>query len=169
MFVITALVIINALTIPNANATDKIEILTTICEHSQGDLILQEISTEIAKVESNFEPSAKNKFSSAGGIFQWLKSSWKHYNCTGDRFDYKANIKCSLEVMRNYGFSDWDASYNLWFPKLSSQAKLRITEDIKPLYKIVSFISGKVKIDYKGSILDNDGEIWKGGEDIPFF
>ena len=127
------------------------------------DEIIGEIATEIALAESGLDPLAKNKFSSAVGIFQWLKSSWKYYNCEGERLNYKDNITCAVDVMKNKGFSDWNESKKQWYPKLSKEAQLRISMPIIET-KIVVFAGGKVKINKKGDIIHQD-KIWRGFKD----
>jgi hypothetical protein len=41
----------------------------------------------IAQIESKMNPAAKNKRSSAGGLFQFINSTWKGFGAGGDRFD----------------------------------------------------------------------------------
>lgn len=59
------------------------------------------ISLRIAKCESNFNELAKNKHSSAKGVFQFIDRTWKGY-CSGDVYDYKANIKCFVKLYKKY-------------------------------------------------------------------
>ena len=60
----------------------------------------QDILTKIAKAESSLNPSAKAKTSSAGGLFQFIDSTWKdmvkrhgakHGITVADKFDPRAN------------------------------------------------------------------------------
>jgi hypothetical protein len=62
----------------------------------------------IAKVESGFEPTAKNKESSASGVFQFISQTWKD-NCEGDPFDPEANIGCALELLSRGEIGHWTA------------------------------------------------------------
>ena len=55
----------------------------------------------IAKCESNYNPIAKNKSSSASGIYQFLNSTWSR-SCSGDVFNYKDNISCFMKFYKKY-------------------------------------------------------------------
>lgn len=59
------------------------------------------VSLRIAKCESNFNEFAKNKRSSAKGVYQFINKTWKGY-CSGDVFDYKANIQCFMKLYKKY-------------------------------------------------------------------
>jgi soluble lytic murein transglycosylase-like protein len=56
----------------------------------------------IAKLESGFNPNAKNKSSSASGVFQWISSSWNSQP-EGKQglsvFDADANIRAAVRYM----------------------------------------------------------------------
>jgi hypothetical protein len=74
----------------------------------------------IAQCESNFNPLAKNKNSSATGVFQWIIGSWKYYSniywqdTTDYRLNSEKNIELAMLVMRDKGFGDWNASKHCW-------------------------------------------------------
>lgn len=51
--------------------------------------------------ESSYRWNAKNPHSSATGVYQWTKGTWKWIKAEGDRLDYKENIK----------------QFFLWYPK----------------------------------------------------
>lgn len=59
----------------------------------------------IADCESDFLPSARNKTSTAKGVYQFIDSTWRN-NCEGNVFDYKDNIKC---------FMIWYPIYPSWW------------------------------------------------------
>lgn len=59
------------------------------------------ISLRIAKCESNFNELAKNKNSSAKGVYQFIDRTWKGY-CNGNVFDYTANIECFMKLYKKY-------------------------------------------------------------------
>lgn len=62
---------------------------------------------DLADIESDFDPKAKNPHSSATGLFQWITSSWKSM-CKGDRLDYKDNADCTAETLQNpNGLRHW--------------------------------------------------------------
>lgn len=144
-----------------------------ISELAEGDILLQEVATCIAQVESGFVESAKNPLSTATGIYQFLIGTWKHYNCEGTRWNYEDNTTCALQVMKENGFSDWEASrwgkYG-WWNKLSDEAKTYVKYyNAKPQpveLKKVAFAGGIVLINKLGDIVNN-GKVWRGGEVIP--
>lgn len=49
----------------------------------------------IAKCESGYNHLARNKNSTAKGVFQFINETWRR-NCAGDVLDYKANITCFM-------------------------------------------------------------------------
>lgn len=56
----------------------------------------------IAKLESGFNPNSKNKGSSAGGVFQYLESTFKATDegkAGHSRFEAEANIKAAIKYM----------------------------------------------------------------------
>ena len=59
----------------------------------------------IARAESGFnlDPYAKNKTSSAKGIFQFIDGTWKHY-CSGDVYNFVNNIDCFYKVLKMDGY-----------------------------------------------------------------
>lgn len=85
-------------------------------------------SLYIANRESGYEPKAKNPSSTAGGLYQWLASSWPghrypalnrrfhlsthrpEYDGSGDRFDARTAAFVSALVMRRYGCGAWSMS-----------------------------------------------------------
>lgn len=68
----------------------------------------------IAKCESNFQPNAKNKTSSATGIFQFLWSTWDANRCEGEKWDYVDNINCAYKVYAKQGDTPWHSSIKCW-------------------------------------------------------
>lgn len=59
------------------------------------------ISLRIAKCESNFNDLAKNKHSSAKGIYQFIDKTWES-KCEGDVLNYKHNIACFVKLYKKY-------------------------------------------------------------------
>lgn len=76
------------------------------------------LAKRIIKAESNWNPQAKNKSSSASGLFQFIKSSWASYSkkagVNGDVFDAHDNIKVGCWVLNTTGTSPWNASKSKW-------------------------------------------------------
>jgi hypothetical protein len=55
----------------------------------------------VAKCESGFQPTAKSKISSASGLFQIIKGTWKGYKCDGDPFNPVDNTRCAKKIYDN--------------------------------------------------------------------
>lgn len=66
----------------------------------------------LAKIESNYDPLAKNPNSSARGVYQWINSSWKAF-CKGDVLIAHDNIECAMKLLENpKNLSHWTADKN---------------------------------------------------------
>lgn len=59
------------------------------------------VALGVAKAESSFNPNAKNKSSSAGGVFQLIDSTWEKYGGKGNRFDPEKNVDAGLRMLRD--------------------------------------------------------------------
>lgn len=77
----------------------------------------QSIALNIACAESQFVAHAQNPGSTAGGVYQYLDSTWKSYatrywGSTEGRSkkDADDNIELTMYVLSKYGTSDWNAS-----------------------------------------------------------
>jgi hypothetical protein len=83
------------------------------CQAAKGIITWKEaeIMTAIAKAESQLNPKAKNRNSTASGIFQIIASTWYHYDCVGDKWDWKDNTNCAIKIMKRSGFTPWEV-YN---------------------------------------------------------
>jgi soluble lytic murein transglycosylase-like protein len=75
----------------------------------------------VAKCESGLDQGAKNPNSSASGIFQFLKSTWKStlermgLPSNLDVFDGDANIRAAMWLMAEDGiYTHWYPSYYCW-------------------------------------------------------
>lgn len=79
----------------------------------------------IATCESNNDPKAKNKHSTASGRFQFLKGTWEYYGkklwgddwIKKDVFSYEDNTELATWVINTYGTHDWDESKFCWYNK----------------------------------------------------
>ncbi len=58
-------------------------------------------AVRIARCESSLNVTAKNKHSSAKGLYQFIDGTWNAY-CEGDVFNYEDNINCFLELYNKY-------------------------------------------------------------------
>lgn len=72
------------------------------------------IMLKIAKCESNFNPEAMNKTSTATGLYQIINSTWKQFKCTGGITDVEDNIKCAMKLASLDGYHQWNASKSCW-------------------------------------------------------
>jgi soluble lytic murein transglycosylase-like protein len=68
------------------------------------------LALAVAHAESCFNPLAKNPNSTAGGIFQYIDSTWKGY-CQGDKYNADDNIRCATKMLAEKGgIAHWEAS-----------------------------------------------------------
>lgn len=65
----------------------------------------------LAAVESDFNPRARSRVSSATGLFQFIDSSWKGL-CRGDRLNPVDNTRCAMKLIAGGGISHWTADLN---------------------------------------------------------
>ena len=73
----------------------------------------------LAAIESDLNPRAKSKVSTASGLFQWIKGSWlgicvKTYKIAdehSDVFDPVLNARCAMRTIANGGIRHWLADY----------------------------------------------------------
>lgn len=72
-----------------------------------------DLALNIAWCESNYIEDAQNSHSSAGGIFQFIDSTWEYY-CEGEKYNADDNIKCAVKLLSEGGVSHWNASKHCW-------------------------------------------------------
>lgn len=72
------------------------------------------IMVRIAMAESTFDPTAKNPYSTASGVYQILNGTWNDYDCAGDVFDPTDNITCARKIYDKEGTTPWNASIEVW-------------------------------------------------------
>lgn len=83
------------------------------------------LAWRVARCESpkdgDVDPLAKNPTSTASGVFQFLKGSWKYYGTQlwgsvegKDVFNREHNIELAMYVMSKRGTVDWTASQYCW-------------------------------------------------------
>jgi len=80
-----------------------------------------EIGKKIAFCESSYNPEAKNKNSSATGLFQIIKSTWeanrKRMNADTNldlRLDARENAKTAYFLYKQQGGNPWKSSQHCW-------------------------------------------------------
>ncbi len=93
-----------------------------IRHYSKQYWVSEKLAMAIATCESWLNPNAKNKNSTAGGVFQFLdgtfKSSWKKYWIAWNKFDAATNIELAMAKISNEWPAAWNASKNCWKKKL---------------------------------------------------
>ena len=84
------------------------------CEVIKGNLTEKEsrIMLAIAKAESGLKETAKNRKSTARGVFQIIAGTWYGYDCIGDKYNWKDNTKCAIKIMQRSGYSQWEVFNN---------------------------------------------------------
>jgi len=86
------------------------------------DTNLFNIAFRIAKAESNWNPNAKNKSSSASGLFQFIDGTFRAYCINkyrlADSMAQKNNpyiqIDCAVKMLNLGLVGHWDASASVW-------------------------------------------------------
>lgn len=77
----------------------------------------------IAECESQFNPEAQSKTSSAGGIFQFVNGTWigvmkqMGLPTTTPKTDPHFNIEAGIYLLEREGDKHWNASKACWKPK----------------------------------------------------
>lgn len=98
----------------------KEEVQDLIVKYSveYGNAPVAPLALRIAQCESGFNQYAKNKSSTASGVYQWLSSSWRSQPAseggTVSVFDAEANIKAAVWLIANGKTSPWNASRSCW-------------------------------------------------------
>jgi hypothetical protein len=91
-----------------------------VVENSVEDIIgsvfdNKEEALKVAFCESSLNPKVTHKNSTATGLFQILKGTWKQFKCTGEPLNALDNTKCAKKIYDYYGSwntrGGWAASY----------------------------------------------------------
>jgi hypothetical protein len=80
----------------------------------------RELLYYVAQCESNHNPLAKNKTSSAKGLLQIIDGTWKHFKCDGDVLNAEDNMRCGIKIAMLSGMHHWNPSRHCWDSKISS-------------------------------------------------
>ena len=72
------------------------------------------VALTVARCESELKPKAKNKHSTAKGIFQILDGTWKHFKCEGDPLNAEDNIVCGVKILEGQKLAAWSESFSCW-------------------------------------------------------
>jgi muramidase (phage lysozyme) len=95
----------------------ELTILSIIAFHTS---TTQDFNTavRIARCESSLNPLAQNQKSTAGGLFQIIKSTQveveKATNQKYDVFNPADNTKMAIWLMKKYGTRPWNSSKKCW-------------------------------------------------------
>ena len=73
------------------------------------------LALAIAKCESELNPSAKNASSTAGGVYQFIDSTWGMY-CVGDKMNAADNVSCGTKLIGREKIRHWSESVACWYP-----------------------------------------------------
>ena len=74
-----------------------------------------ELLNTIVICESGWKNSAQNKTSSAGGLFQFLDSTWSRYSSPSwDKYDPYQNIDAGIALFKKEGTKPWLESFSCW-------------------------------------------------------
>ena len=76
------------------------------------------VFVRIARAESNFNPLAKNKSSTATGIYQFINGTFHRYCAGKNVYNFVDNIDCFYKVLETDGYpkalNHWNASRSKW-------------------------------------------------------
>ena len=95
----------------------KEEVILLIKDYSAQYGISADLPLRVALCESGYTGSAKNKNSTASGVFQYIASTWRHTEAglTGlSPFDADANVHMAIKSIASGGISNWAASKGCW-------------------------------------------------------
>jgi hypothetical protein len=86
--------------------TPKEELYALGIEYGLSELQIGQLY-RIMLCESKGDPVARNKHSTAKGLFQFLDSSWKRWGNDQDVFDQSANIDAAIRYYKHSGSAPW--------------------------------------------------------------
>jgi len=91
----------------------KVFVLQLIQFYSSKYEVNPNLAFKIANCESGLNPTINNKNSSATGIYQFIKSTFKA-NCEGVADDPEYNISCAIKMISQGKINHWSASRACW-------------------------------------------------------
>lgn len=97
------------------------EIRTLISQTAKKYKVDEKLALSVAECESGLDQFAKNKSSSASGIFQIVRQTFnvatKGIGKTGSVFDPQLNIEAGVWLIQQNGTKDFEESAPCWWPK----------------------------------------------------
>jgi hypothetical protein len=95
----------------------KDEVQALIRQYAASYGISANLPLAVARCESGYNQFAKNKSSSASGVYQWLSSSWANQPAAAGGvsvFDADANVRAAVWLIAHGKISPWNSSINCW-------------------------------------------------------
>lgn len=81
-------------------------------EHAGSDF---ELLSRIIVCESGWKPAAQNKVSTAGGLFQFLDSTWSRTaSSSWEKYNPYRNIDAGIALFKKEGTQPWKESESCW-------------------------------------------------------
>lgn len=102
---------------PNLKPYTKDEVKALIISYSAQYGIDPAVPLRIANCESGYRWDAKNKTSTASGVFQYIRSTWANTPAGKQGisvFDADANVHMAIAAIANGGIYHWNASKHCW-------------------------------------------------------
>lgn len=93
------------------------EVVNLINVYSSIYNIAPVIPLKIAKCESGYRWDAKNKHSTASGVFQYIRGTWANTpegKAGTSVFNAEANVKAAVRHIATHGTQPWNASIHCW-------------------------------------------------------
>ena len=90
-------------------------VVDIIIKYAEIYSVSAQLAIDLAKEESNLNPEAKNKNSSARGLYQFLaKSTWGKF-CEGDIYSPENNARCAMKIIggSQTGIRHWTADLSV--------------------------------------------------------
>lgn len=91
----------------------KLFVLQLILYYSDKFNVNPNLALSVAQCESGLNPKAKSNLSTATGIYQFIKSTFKA-NCEGVADDPEYNVKCAIKMISQGKINHWNASRSCW-------------------------------------------------------
>lgn len=104
-----------------AKETETDDVLRAIEKASKQYGVSYDLMKRIAKCESGFNPNARNRSSTASGLYQHIKATWRGHRIKMGldpsldlRFNAEESAKTAAWSISNGGLRNWDASKSCW-------------------------------------------------------
>ena len=88
-------------------------LISQVSEEYQISRTQESLIFDLAWLESQLNPLAKNPKSTAKGVFQWLDGSWNALCFGGDVWKAEDNIQCAIRTIKFGGLRHWTIDPNI--------------------------------------------------------